>query len=73
MSAVRGDQGAGGDQVWSADRCGAINLFSTPIPEPDDGGFGGKLDLFAGEFGTTRTHGVVGGLCADRARPSTSA
>jgi Fe(3+) dicitrate transport protein len=39
---------------------GAINLFSTPIPEPD-GGIGGKLNLFAGEFGTTRAHGVVGG------------
>lgn len=40
---------------------GAVNLSSTPIPEPADGGFGGKLDLFAGEFGTTRGHGVVGG------------
>lgn len=40
---------------------GAINLFSTPIPHKPEGGFGGKLDLFAGSFGTTRGHAVVGG------------
>jgi Fe(3+) dicitrate transport protein len=40
---------------------GAINLSSTPIPEPTDGGFGGRLRLSAGEFDTTRGHVVVGG------------
>lgn len=40
---------------------GAINLSSTPIPEPTDGGFGGRLRLSAGEFDTTRGHAVVGG------------
>ncbi len=40
---------------------GAINLFSTPIPDDEQGGIGGRLNLFAGKFGTTRTHGVLGG------------
>ncbi|MBI2382273.1 MAG: TonB-dependent receptor [Gammaproteobacteria bacterium] len=35
---------------------GALNLISTPIPE----GFGGKLVLEGGEFGTRRVHGVAG-------------
>ena len=35
---------------------GALNLISTPIPE----GFGGKLVLEGGEFGSRRVHGVGG-------------
>lgn len=35
---------------------GALNLISTPIPE----GFGGKLNVEGGEFGTRRVHGVLG-------------
>lgn len=41
---------------------GAVNLISTPIPEKPGGGFGGKINLFAGDFGTMRSHGVVGGF-----------
>lgn len=41
---------------------GAINLFSTPIPEKPGGGFGGKVNLFGGDFGTMRGHGLVGGF-----------
>jgi Fe(3+) dicitrate transport protein len=41
---------------------GAINLFSTRIPRPEGGGFGGKADLLAGDHGTMQGHGVVGGF-----------
>jgi Fe(3+) dicitrate transport protein len=40
---------------------GAIGLFSTPIPDDAAGGLGGKLDVFGGDFGTYRAHGVLGG------------
>lgn len=61
MSAVEVSKGPAAIKYGPRTVAGAINLTSTPIPEPADGGFGGKLDLFAGEYGTTRTHGVVGG------------
>jgi Fe(3+) dicitrate transport protein len=41
---------------------GAVNLFSTPIPEKPGGGFGGKVNLFGGDFSTMRGHGLVGGF-----------
>jgi Fe(3+) dicitrate transport protein len=37
---------------------GALNLFSTPIPE---NGLDARLDLFGGEYGALRAHGSVGG------------
>jgi Fe(3+) dicitrate transport protein len=40
---------------------GAINFYSTPIPGVPGTGAGGKLDLFGGDYGTRRAHGVVGG------------
>ncbi len=40
---------------------GAINFYSTPIPGAPGTGAGGKLDLFGGDYGTRRAHGVVGG------------
>lgn len=43
---------------------GAIGLFSAPIPDDPDGGVGGKLDLFGGDFGTYRAHARAGGYVA---------
>ncbi len=40
---------------------GAINLFSTPIPDDSLGEVGGKLHVFTGDDNTIRTHGVIGG------------
>jgi Fe(3+) dicitrate transport protein len=38
---------------------GALNLFSTPIPDTD--GLSGRLDLLGGEHGGFRGHGSAGG------------
>jgi Fe(3+) dicitrate transport protein len=40
---------------------GAINLFSTPLPEGPAGQLSGRADLFAGSYGTQRALGSVGG------------
>lgn len=40
---------------------GAINLFSTPLPDGPAGQLTGRADLFAGNFGTQRALGSVGG------------
>jgi Fe(3+) dicitrate transport protein len=40
---------------------GAINLFSTPLPEGPAGQLSGRVDLFAGNYGTQRALGSVGG------------
>lgn len=40
---------------------GAIHFRSTPIPGAPGSGLGGKLDLFGGNYGTRRAHGVIGG------------
>jgi Fe(3+) dicitrate transport protein len=40
---------------------GALNLFSTPLPEGPAGKLHGRADLFAGDFGTQRALGSVGG------------
>jgi Fe(3+) dicitrate transport protein len=40
---------------------GAINMFSTPIPDKPGGGVGGEVGLYAGDNSTTRAHGIVGG------------
>ncbi|MDX5367321.1 MAG: TonB-dependent receptor [Alphaproteobacteria bacterium] len=40
---------------------GAINLFSTSIPENEDGGLSGSLKILGGEDSTLRVHGYAGG------------
>ncbi len=40
---------------------GALNLFSTPLPEGPAGEVHGRADLFAGSFGTQRALASVGG------------
>lgn len=40
---------------------GAINLFSTSLPDGPAGQLSGRADLFAGNFGTQRALGSVGG------------
>lgn len=40
---------------------GALNLFSTPIPDVDAGSFAGKAELLAGNHDGRRAHGWVGG------------
>lgn len=41
---------------------GAVSMLSTPIPGAPGSGIAGKADLFGGEFGTLRGHGLVGGV-----------
>lgn len=40
---------------------GAINLFSTSIPDNEDGSLSGSLKVLGGEEGTLRVHGYAGG------------
>lgn len=40
---------------------GALNLFSTPIPDVDAGTLVGKAELLAGNHDGQRTHGWIGG------------
>lgn len=40
---------------------GAINLFSTSIPENEGGGLSGSLKILGGEDSTLRVHGYAGG------------
>ena len=40
---------------------GAINFFSTPLPETDAGQLSGRVDLFGGSHGNVRALGSVGG------------
>ena len=40
---------------------GAINLFSTSIPENEGGGLSGSLKVLGGEDSTLRVHGYAGG------------
>lgn len=40
---------------------GAINLFSTSIPDNDDGSLSGSLKILGGEDSTLRVHGYAGG------------
>lgn len=46
---------------------GALQFFSTPVPEAE-GRFGGQAELFGGSYGGLRAHGVLGGW-ADSAGP----
>ncbi len=41
---------------------GAVSMLSTPIPGAPGSGIAGKADLFGGESGTLRGHGLVGGV-----------
>ncbi|OYW95901.1 MAG: hypothetical protein B7Z13_00355 [Caulobacterales bacterium 32-67-6] len=43
---------------------GALNLFSTPIPDVANGEVSGRLDLLGGEYGGRRALGSVGGWAA---------
>lgn len=40
---------------------GAVNLFSTSIPDNEDGGLSGSLKILSGENSTLRVHGYAGG------------
>ena len=40
---------------------GAVNMFSTPIPEVEAGDFDARLQLLGGNFGSVLAHGSVGG------------
>ncbi|MDP1615935.1 TonB-dependent receptor domain-containing protein [Phenylobacterium sp.] len=40
---------------------GALNLFSTPIPDVEAGKLSGRLDILAGDYGGRRALGSVGG------------
>jgi Fe(3+) dicitrate transport protein len=61
MSAVEVSKGPAAIKYGPQTVAGAIGLFSTAIPDDATGDLGGKLDVFGGESGTYRAHGLVGG------------
>lgn len=61
MSGVEVTKGPAAIKYGPQTVAGALNMFSTPIPDKPEGGFGGKAELFGGDFGTMRSHGVIGG------------
>jgi Fe(3+) dicitrate transport protein len=61
MAAVEVSKGPAAIKYGPQTVAGAIGLYSTPIPDDPAGELGGKLDLFGGDFGTYRAHGLVGG------------
>jgi len=61
MAAVEVSKGPAAIKYGPQTVAGALGLYSTPIPDAGTGRIGGRFDLFGGEFGTIRGHGMVGG------------
>ena len=62
MHAVEVSKGPAAIKYGPQTVAGAISMISTPIPGTPGSGPSGKADLFGGEFGTLRGHGLVGGI-----------
>lgn len=54
-------KGPGAIKYGPSTIAGAINLFSTSIPESEDGRVSGSLKILGGEDSTLRVHGYAGG------------
>ncbi len=66
MSGVEVTKGPGAIKYGPLTTGGAINFFSTPIPDSetadsDAGGFAGRASLMGGDFGSVRARGALGG------------
>ena len=64
MEAVEVSKGAAAIKYGPSTVGGAINLFSSAIPERDGGGLSGRLKAIGGQDGTLRVHGAGGGWAA---------
>ncbi len=62
MHAVEVTKGPAAIKYGPQTVAGAVSMLSTPIPGAPGSGVSGKADLFGGEFGTWRGHGLVGGV-----------
>lgn len=62
MHAVEVTKGPAAIKYGPQTVAGAVSMLSTPIPGTPGSGVAGKADLFGGEFGTLRGHGLVGGV-----------
>jgi len=61
MASVEVSKGPAAIKYGPQTVAGALGMYSTPIPDEGTGRVGGRLDLFGGDFGTFRGHGLVGG------------
>ncbi|MEX1153643.1 TonB-dependent receptor family protein [Parvibaculum sp.] len=61
MEAVEITKGAAAIKYGPSTVGGAINLFSTAIPDNEDGSLSGSLKVLGGEDATLRVHGHAGG------------
>jgi Fe(3+) dicitrate transport protein len=61
MEAVEITKGAAAIKYGPSTVGGAINLFSTSIPDNEDGSLSGSLKVLGGEDATLRVHGHTGG------------
>ncbi len=64
MEAIEVTKGAAAIKYGPSTVGGAINLFSTSIPDNEDGSLSGALNIIGGEDGTLRVHGHGGGWVA---------
>lgn len=61
MEAVEVVKGPAAIKYGPSTVAGAINLFSTSIPDNEDGGLSGSVTVLGGEDSTLRVHGYAGG------------
>lgn len=61
MEAIEVVKGAAAIKYGPSTVAGAINLFSTSIPDNKDGGLSGSVTVLGGEDSTLRVHGYAGG------------
>lgn len=64
MEAIEVTKGAAAIKYGPSTVGGAINMFSTSIPDNEDGSLSASLKVLGGEDGTLRVHGHTGGWMA---------
>lgn len=61
MEAIEVVKGPAAIKYGPSTVAGAVNLFSTSIPDNEDGGLSGSMTVLGGEDSTLRVHGYAGG------------